>query len=118
MNKGSKLYAFEVNNEFCRLLNEIKDDRLVVVNDSAQFLESHCKEKVDCIISSIPFSLIPNPVIEEILSQSKNKLNDNGVISQILYSTYHLRKYKKYFNNTACKSVFSFPFEFIYHCQK
>ncbi|WP_461151561.1 class I SAM-dependent methyltransferase [Spirosoma pulveris] len=118
MNKNSRLYAFEINREFCQLLTEINDDRLVVINDSAQYLKRYCHHPIDCIVSSIPFSLISNPVIEEILCQSKDMLSENGIISQILYSTYHLKKYKKHFTLTACKSTVSLPVEFIYHCQK
>jgi phospholipid N-methyltransferase len=118
MNKYSTLYVFEINKHFCSLLKEIKDERLVIINDSAHCIDNYVTEEVDCIISTIPFSLISNNILDQILLKSKRKLKNDGTISQILYSVYHLNKYKKYFKNVSYKTILSFPLEYVYHCGK
>lgn len=117
MHKSSKLYVFEVNKTFCAELNRISDKRLVVVSGSAELIDQYVGEPVDCIISTIPFSLIPDQVLTAIVKKSRQQLKTTGVISQILYSTYHLKIYKKYFKQVSYKMILSLPLEFVYHCQ-
>jgi len=118
MNSNSKLVAFEVHSEFCEVLKNISDDRLQIVNDSAQFIDKYVHNEVNCIISSIPFSFIPNNILTEILQKSRDILSINGTISQVLYSAYHIKWYKKFFTNVSYKILFSIPIEFIYHSKK
>ena len=117
MHRSSKLYVFEVNKSFCAELNQINDNRLVVVSDSAERIDQYVDEPVDCIISTIPFSLIPNQVLTVIVEKSRHKLKTTGIMSQILYSTYHLKIYKDFFKQVSYKMVLSLPLEFVYHCQ-
>lgn len=118
MHPDSKLYAFEINNDFCKTLSLIKDDRLIIINGSAEKIEDHIKEPVDCIISTLPFSLIPKNKLTEILENSYEKLKKNGSMSQILYSTFHLNKYRRFFGQVSFASIFGIPIEFVYHCEK
>lgn len=117
MHRSSTLYVFEVNKAFCALLNRIGDKRLIVINDSAERIDEYVYQPVDCIISTIPFSLIPNQVLTAIITKSQLCLKATGVMSQILYSTYHLAIYKAHFKRVSYKVVLSLPLEFIYHCQ-
>ena len=117
MHRSSTLYVFEVNAAFCHVLNQIDDKRLIVVNDSAERLDQYVHQPVDCIISTIPFSLIPDQVLTAIVLKSQQRLTTTGVISQILYSTYHLKIYKAYFKRVSYKTILSLPLEFVYHCQ-
>lgn len=118
MNANSKLFAFEVHPEFCEVLKSISDERLSVINDSAQFVDKYVQSEVDCIISSIPFSFIPNNILTDILQKSRDILSENGTISQVLYSAYHIKWYKKFFSNVSYKILLSIPIEFIYHSKK
>ena len=117
MHRSSTLYVFEVNNAFCAVLNRIRDKRLVVINDSAERIDQYVPEPIDCIISTIPFSLIPNQVLTTIITKSRLRLKAMGVMSQILYSTYYLTIYKAHFKQVSYKVVLSLPPEFVYHCQ-
>jgi phospholipid N-methyltransferase len=118
MNPNSILYAFELHTEFCDVLTKIEDKRLRVINASAQYVDAYVTEKVDCIISSIPFSFIPDEVLDDILKKSHLILSDTGTISQVLYSAYHIKKYKKYFSKVSYKILWSIPPEFIYLSKK
>lgn len=117
MSPKSTLYIFEINSDFCKTLNEIKDERLVIINDSAEFLDNYISNEVDCIVSTLPLTFIPDSVVTSILQKCKNQLALKGQMSQILYSTLHLKKYKTFFSNVYYRLVIGLPLEFIYHCK-
>lgn len=94
-----KIVAIEQNKDFANTLrSEVQDERLIVVNDSAEFvsriLDSLHREgeittsKADHIISGIPFSMFPVDLKERILSSTKNALKQNGsfLVYQFLLS--------------------------------
>ncbi len=120
MNANSVLYAFEIHSDFCKELELINDSRLKVVHLSASEVYQivNKSESVDCIISSIPFSFISDDILQEILSKSHNLLKKNCFMTQVLYSSRHLKQYKKYFQNCSTKIVMNIPPANIYQCQK
>ncbi len=120
MNENSVLYAFEVNLSFCETLRQIGDKRLIVIPLSASEVDKYLtkSESVDCIISSIPFSFIPNGVLDEILQKSHHLLKTNHYMTQVLYSRFQLKRYKRYFQNCKSRIVWNIPLAFIYESQK
>lgn len=120
MHPKSKLYAFEIHEEFCEVLRQIGDPRLQVICDSAENVDQHVnpEESVDCIISSIPFTFIPDDVLHEILANSYSLLKNKAYMMQVLYSGRHLKHYKKFFSRYSTKLALNFPPANIYTCQK
>lgn len=120
MHPESVLYAFEINLDFCDVLSNIKDTRLVVVKQSAENVTDIIQnsESVDCIISSIPFSFLKNEVINMILSKSHNLLKDKSYMTQVLYTPIHLKHYKPHFQNCISSYTLNFPIASVYECQK
>lgn len=119
VSKDSKVYSFEVNKDFCEYVEkEIKDPRLVVVNDAAENMDKYVKGPVDAFISSIPFTFIPKEVGDEIIRLSYEKLNSGCYFSQVLYSGFHFRRFEKIFDESIKKVLVNIPLEFIYHCKK
>lgn len=118
MHKDSVLYSFEINSDFCKVLSQIKDKRLVIVNDTAQNFDHHLSFQVDRIISSIPLTLIEKPIVLSILQKSQDRLKQGGCMSQIVYSTFHLNKFREYFKSVNYKFILGFPIEFVYHSEK
>lgn len=120
MNEDSVLYAFEIHSDFCKQLAFIRDPRLRIINLSASdvYQVVDTPESVDCIISSIPFSFIPDKELHKILVNSHNLLKGNCFMTQVLYSTRHLKYYKQYFKNCTAKMVMNIPLANIYECQK
>lgn len=115
----SKLFAFEVNEEFCEHVNaEIDDDRLVIVNDGAENLTKHVGTPVHGFISSIPFTFFSKEMSMTILNTAYNNLADGGFFSQILYSKVHVKKFKQVFDEVKVKTMLNIPLECIYHCRK
>jgi phospholipid N-methyltransferase len=114
-----KLYSFEVNDDFIKdVKKNIKDDRLVIINDGAQNFPKYVAEEVDCIISSIPFTLLPKEVLTEVLQNSYRALRPNHFMSQVLYSSFHKKKFKSVFEDVKIVTVPSVPVGFVHHCQK
>lgn len=115
----AKLYSFEVNEEFCETVREtIKDNRLQIINDSAENFKKYIDQPIDNIVSSIPITIIPNEVVFDILSQAKNSLTEDGNYSQILYSKLSDKNLRKVFDSIDIKTIpINIPPAFIYHCK-
>ncbi len=96
MPASARLVAFEVNQEFVRLLGrELPHPRLILVNDSAEHVERRLRDMgfgaADCIFSGLPFTTIPKPVRDRILAAAHSALRPGGKFIAYQYSLY-LRK--------------------------
>lgn len=82
MTPDSRLIVIETNDGFVELLEDIRDNRLHVVNDSAEnvkkIVEDAGQDKVDAVISGIPFSFIPKEVKQGIVKETAELLGDKG----------------------------------------
>jgi phospholipid N-methyltransferase len=116
------LLAFEINKEFCEtLIQEIKDPRIRVINDSAEKLEEYLAQnnisKVDYIVSSLPFAMIPNEVVKNILDVSKKVLSISGLFIQYQYSLNAYKKLKNIFKHVDLNfTPMNIPPAFIFIC--
>jgi len=115
-----KLYTFEVNKEFVETVKEtIQDPRLIVINDSAENFDKYVKEKVDCFISTIPFTLIPKEICLEIVRKSYKALKPNRFFCKAQYSKLHFKKFSSIFDYCTSSTVLdNLPPAYIYYCQK
>jgi len=121
MPKNSILLVFEINKDFCDRLQVIKDPRMHIISDSAENLENYLLENrisnVDYIVSSLPFAMIPNTVVKNILCVSKKILGTTGTYIQYQYSLNALRKLKNTFKNVDMDfTPMNFPPAFVYTC--
>ncbi len=110
MRPDAKLLVFEVNEAFCELLYNIKDDRLIVVPDSAEkigeYLEKNgLKNTVDYIISAIPFVSLPDDLSYKIVETSRDHLAEGGLYVQLHYSLLVRKMYKRIFGNVDVNFV-------------
>jgi phospholipid N-methyltransferase len=97
MHPEARLLAIETNLDFVDHLREIApDDRLHVVNESAEHVDRLALDlgwhSVDVVVSGLPYSLIPPPVIRDILAASSRALRPGGLFVGYQYSRY-LRPY-------------------------
>lgn len=79
----SKLILIEKTEEFAdRLRKKIKDPRVIVSHSSAEhvakILKSHGETNADIIFSSIPFSLMPKEVVDQVLEETHDVLEQEG----------------------------------------
>ncbi len=123
MNSNAILLTFEINPTFIKELQNIKDDRLVIINDSAEkieeYLQKHNRSSADYIISSLPFAMIPDEVVHTILTNSDNALSETGKYIQFQYSLNAKKKLESYFSEVEINfTVLNLPPAFIYVCKK
>ncbi len=109
MKKDARLLCFEVNEQFCKQLRQIEDERLIVIQDSAENLEEHLKEHniemVDSIISAIPFVALSKELSKNILQSCFRVIKPGGSFSQIHYSLVLKKMYKQIFDGINVKFV-------------
>jgi phospholipid N-methyltransferase len=124
MNRECKLILVELNNEMFDLLSrKINDSRVVLVHGSANDLEKILKNyhvgQPDVIISSLPLSVMPERIAENIIKISSAVLAQNGRYIQFMYSLAFKKKLSQYFSKLNQSFVFlNFPPAFIFECIK
>jgi len=110
MKEDCTLLSFEVNELFCeQMRQEIKDDRLIIVEDSAEklgeYLAKHNLGKADYIISAIPFVAFPEELAKSIIRTSKDNMKDNALYIQVHYSLLTKKFYETIFGNVDISFV-------------
>lgn len=123
MSADTKLLAFEINPTFIDELKNIKDERLILIQDSAEKIEDFLKQNnfqsADYIVSSLPFAMIPDVVVHNILTNSDNALSETGKFIQFQYSLNAKKKLEGYFSNVKINfTLLNLPPAFIYVCEK
>jgi len=115
----SKLYSFEINEDFCQhVANTIKDERLVIVNDGAENIMRHVKSPVHQIIGTIPFSFFSKEKSTKILKDSYEILEHGHYYTQALYTKFNFKKFEKVFDECELVRISYVPQEVVYHCKK
>ena len=107
MGPDARLLAFEVNEKFCEKLRSIDDDRLQVIEDSAEelgkYLAANGSETVDYVISAIPFVALPKELSLSIIRTCHNYLALGGLYIQVHYSLLVKNLYQTVFGNVNVK---------------
>ena len=122
MSATCKLVVIELNSEMFQLLkNNFDDPRMILVEASAtemkNILMQHGLEKVDFIISSLPLTVMPEPVSNAILTESKALLSAHGKYLQFMYSLVLKAKLERYFKQVNQSFVlFNLPPAFVFEC--
>jgi len=118
----TKFFVFETNESFYKILKEkISDERVILINDSAEKIGDYLKEQnlqeVDFIISALPLSLIPVEVKNSIIENSVQYLKSDGQYVQFQYTPYDYRRLKRYFKKVKLSfTLTNFPPAFLYRC--
>lgn len=120
ISKDAVLYSFEVNEKFCAFVREeIKDPRLVIINDGAQHIKKYIKEPIGGVVSTIPFSFFSKDKQQKIIQDSYDLLEDKTFYAQALYSKLLFNSFDSIFDKTTITSERNnIPKAYIYQCQK
>ena len=118
-----KLLAFEVNPKFCDIMRTIEDDRLIVVEDSAENIGKHLRQHgfshTDCIVSAIPFVSLPKPLRTAIMDESLRTLRSGGKYIQVHYSLIVKDMYEEAFGEVDVNWVpLNVPPAFVLVCER
>ncbi len=122
MGDDSKLYSFEINDKFCDMVRALNDDRLEVINDSAEkieeYLQQHNEHKADYIISAVPLVVLPDDIGARILAAVKKTLKPGGVFVQLSYNPVMHKKHLTDFDLIKRKfTPLNLPPAFVFVCQ-
>ncbi len=103
MHPEARLMAFEVNPLFCAQLRALDDERLVVVEDSAEHMKRHLRDnefaEIDAVVSAIPFVNLPKALADSIVNLCRDVLRVGGPFSQVHYSLIRKKAYAAIFGN-------------------
>ncbi len=115
---ASTLTAFEINPAFVHRLGSIQDTRLRVLPVGAERLTDHfAPGSVDFVVSSLPLSMIDQPVKETIIRQAQDILKPEGQFLQYQYALQDYGLLKDNFNNVSVGfTLANLPPAFIYSC--
>jgi len=122
--KDCRLICFEINRKmYTHLLRSIKDERLILINDSAENLKKHLSmmglHKADYIVSGIPFSNLPKNKKYAIVKETERNLKNSGKFMLYQYFT----NFKAHLHSSFSKITTSFmplniPPCFVHVCEK
>lgn len=123
MSHGSKLLAIERNKDLSKLVEKIKDDRLIVVNDDVinldRIIEKFLKDKPMYVISGIPFSLIPDSDRKKIVKLTKVFLRPGGKFLIYQFRPLMKKYLESYFGSVKAEfEVVNIPPLFIFTAKK
>lgn len=102
LHPDARLVAIEMNGEFHEVLRRsLPDPRLHVVHGSAadvdDVLDKLGLDRADCILSGIPYSIMPTKTRAAILNKSHDALNQRGVFVVYQFTTAVLPYLKQVF---------------------
>ena len=123
MKSSCKLFVFETNELFFELLSkDIKDDRVVFFNESAELINQKLSANgiqcADAIVSSLPYAVFPSEVKNNILDACISILNKDGVYVQFQYSLNAHKLLKQKFSKVTLDfTPINMPPAFIYRCK-
>ncbi len=119
LSSEAKLIAFELNDEFFKELQEIKDARLLSLHEDVRKAEDYLDTAADTVVSGVPFSLMKKKEREEIISKTASLIRPGGVFLVYQTSLIVLTVLKKYFSEVKIKfEPRNFPPYFIMTAKK
>lgn len=120
----TKVVLVEINKEFYNILKETYGHKknVIIVNDSAEnidiILKKYSIEKVDYILSGLPFTSLPREVSKAILTKTSEILKEEGEFITFQYSLVKLDFFKKYFFNISYKKeIRNLPPAYVLQCK-
>jgi phospholipid N-methyltransferase len=122
MRADAVLVVIELNEEFADYLHEsIADSRLRVVRGSAAQVRDILAEQglsgADCIVSGLPFRIMPETTREHIVLESRAALNPQGSLVLFQYSRVLLPCLESTFSSVRSNfQLFNILPALIFHC--
>ncbi len=105
MAPDAHLIAIETNEQMVKALKRINDKRLIVVNDSAENIQSILHkngfDSADCVVSGIPFTFLKRHQRVNIVKYTREALSSMGVFIVYQNSYYAVKYLEKEFNHIA-----------------
>ena len=115
-----KIIIIEKNKEFYDILRR-EFSNLIIINDDIlnleQILKKHNIEKIDLIISGIPFRSLPDDVFHNFIKKLSIYIDKDSKFIQFSYFKDTKNKLELYFDSIFIKKVLlNIPFAYIFTC--
>lgn len=121
---NTTVILLEINKSFYSALNKVYKHRqnVIVLNQSAEFVDAIIRKiginKVDYIISGLPFTSLPKDVSESILLKTKKVLRNRGTFITFQYTLLKKSMFTKYFKKIRIKrTLLNFPPAYVLECR-
>lgn len=121
----TQVILVEINEIFAKDLRReyANEPNVHVIEGSAENLQNLLEElqikTVDCIISGLPFTSLPNEVSSRILTDVKNVLIETGRFITFQYSLVKKAFFQDAFTKTKCRKVWlNIPPAYVFVCEK
>lgn len=122
--QNTVLLLIEYNKEFCRQLEERYNghNNIILINDSAEnvdkYLEEYNINKIDYVVSGLPFTSLPKNVSSKVLEKTKSILNKNGLFITFQYTLLKKEFIAGYFKKIDLERVLlNVPPAFVLKCR-
>jgi len=116
--------AIECNINFYEILkNKFRDEKnFILINGSVEnikeYLNKYNIDKVDYIVSGLPFTSLPDAMSNRILKVTKEILKDKGEFITFQYTLLKIKFFKSYFSNIKRKEVLlNLPPAYVLKCK-
>lgn len=122
MTADSKLFVFEVNDEFYdNLQKQITDPRVILIHDSAENIKEHLSKHqvkdADVVLSSLPLANFGEDLSKRIIRAAKNALRKNGRYVQFQYTLQAKNILESEFKKVQTGfTLLNVPPAFVYYC--
>jgi phospholipid N-methyltransferase len=117
------LILLECNNGFCKQLEDKYNgnNNIIVINDSAEnvdkYLDKYKINKVDYIVSGLPFASLPKNTSNKILKKTRTILKKNGLFITFQYTLLKKEFITGYFRKIDIERVvFNIPPAYVLKC--
>jgi phospholipid N-methyltransferase len=119
---GARLLAYEVDGALAAAVaRRLPDRRLEVVNASAERVGEHLEalgRKADVVVSSLPFSTLPESLRHDLLDAAREALAPGGVFLVLQYSRTVLPELERRFPKIRHRfSPLNLPPAFLFACE-
>lgn len=121
--ENTLLILLEYNKEFCRQLEERYNghDNIIIINDSAENLDEHLSKysinKVDYVVSGLPFASLPKNVSNKILDKTRALLKKEGLFITFQYTLIKKEFIADYFKEIDTERVvLNVPPAYVLRC--
>lgn len=114
-----ELMVFEIDNELRRQLS--KETGLEIYDDATKICDTLTQkgiEKVDLIVSSLPYTVLPREVTKAVLDGIERTLDKNGTLVAFQYSLHMKCAFESLFHKVNIRFVMmNIPPAFVYECK-
>lgn len=121
--ENTKIILIEINEEFYHTLKELYGHKsnVIILNDSAENIKDILKryeiEKVDYILSGLPFASLPKEVSNNILNRTSEVLGEYGEFITFQYSLVKEKYIESFFNKVKhTKVIRNIPPAYVLRC--